>query len=59
VDKLKALLQSRKFWALIAGLVSVAAGYFSSAIAPDLAIKSAVALIVGYIFGTGIEDSGR
>jgi hypothetical protein len=58
MDKLLALLKSRKFWAAIVGLVVVTA----SKLDPNFPISaeqlsSIVYLLVAYILGTGLEDS--
>jgi len=59
MDKLKALLQSRKFWALILAMVGIWASYFSGAITAPEAINASVAALAGYMIGTGIEASGQ
>jgi len=58
-DKLKYLLGSRKFWAAVIGLAFV----FVKAFVPDFPIAedqvlNIVLLLVAYITGTAIEDSG-
>lgn len=57
--KLADLLQSRKFWALVASLASIAAGMLASGAnhlaAPD-AIKLAVAALAAYKVGTGLDS---
>ena len=57
VSKLLVLLRSRKFWALVVGLVVTAARAYD----PDFPISEAQAtelvyLIVAYILGTAMED---
>lgn len=59
MDKLSALLQSRKFWALVISLTAIwTAVYVGSLSVPD-AINASVAALAAYSVGTGIEDSGR
>jgi len=54
VDKLLALLKSRKFWAAVVGLVFLFVG---SRAGVDLeTLVAAVVVIVGYILGTALED---
>ena len=57
--KLKALLQSRKFWALIVSLVAIGVGVYNGAISSATAVQAAVAALAVYSIGTGIEDSGN
>jgi hypothetical protein len=57
MSKFKLLLRSRKFWAAIVGLVMV----LVTAYVPDFPlaedqILQLVIIIVGYIFGTAVED---
>ena len=56
MDKLKALLQSRKFWALVAALVAVGAGYFAEGITVWQAAQAVVAALSAYALGVAIED---
>jgi hypothetical protein len=58
--KLKLLLTSRKFWALIVGLVLI----ITKAFRPDFPLTEdqlipLVALLVTFILGTAIEDAGQ
>ena len=53
--KLKALLASRKFWALVAALVTIGCGYFTGTVTAPVAIQSAVAALAAYMVGTGLE----
>ncbi len=60
MDKLKALLRSRKFWAALVGLVMVVA----KAIWPDLPLQeeqvsSMVWVLAAYILGVAVEDGLR
>lgn len=59
MDKLKALLRSRKFWAAVAGLAMVAVKAFR----PDFPLSeeqvtSIVTLLAAFILGVGLEDIG-
>lgn len=58
--KLKALLTSRKFWALIVGLALILVKAFR----PDFPLTEdqlvpLVALLVTFILGVAVEDAGR
>ena len=57
MDKLKALLQSRKFWALVLALVSIAAGFAQGGITEWQAVQAAVSALAAYSIGVAIEDS--
>jgi hypothetical protein len=57
--KLLLLLSSRKFWALIASLVTVAAGYATGELQVWAAVTAAVSALAAYSVGTAIEDSGK
>lgn len=57
--KLKELLASRKFWALIASLVTIGAGYFTGSVDASSAVNAAVAAFGLYAVGTGIEAAGK
>jgi len=57
MDKLKALVKSRKFWAAVGGLVVVAI----KAIKPDFPLSDeqilgVVAVLSSYIIGTGLDS---
>ncbi len=59
-DKLKYLLQSRKFWAVILAVALV----LGRAYAPDFPLTQAqvsnlIYVLIAYILGTAIEDQGR
>jgi hypothetical protein len=59
MDKLSALFRSRKFYAALVGFVLV----IVRAYVPDLPftdeqLLAVVLIVVSYIVGTGIEDSG-
>lgn len=59
MSKIKLLLQSRKFWAAFVGIAMM----FVTELAPDFPLDGAqvervVWILMAYILGTGIEDSG-
>ena len=56
MEKLKALLKSRKFWALIASLVAVGGGYYTGSIAIFDALQLVVAAFAAYSIGTGLDN---
>lgn len=58
MEKVKQLLQSRKFWALIAALAAIAGGYFTHSIDVWQAIQALIAALAVYSTGVAIEDSG-
>ena len=55
--KLKTLLQSRKFWALITSLVAIGCTVYLGTVPITEAIQLAVAALAAYMIGTGL-DSG-
>lgn len=55
-DKLKALLQSRKFWALIVALVGVGTAAYTGKMVTADAINAAVAALMAYMVGTGLDN---
>ena len=57
--KLTALLQSRKFWALIASLAAITTGYLSGQMQAAPAIQSAIAALAAYMIGTGLDSSNQ
>lgn len=57
-EKTKAILRSRKFWALMASLVAIAGGLLTQQIDTWQAIQAAVAALAMYSTGVAIEDSG-
>jgi len=52
MDKVKELLQSRKFWALVLGLLAIIAGYSTGKLDAWQAIQAGVAALA--VYGTGI-----
>jgi hypothetical protein len=59
MDKLKSLLQSRKFWTLIASVVSIGAGYYTGGVDAFQSLQLLIAALAAYSVTTGIEDSGK
>ena len=57
--KLRGLLQSRKFWALVTALVATGAGYFTGELTAVQTVVAVVAALSAYSIATGIEDSGQ
>ena len=55
----KGIFNSRKFWALIAGLAAIVASVLSGEIAWAQAINLIVAAISVFIGATAVEDAGR
>jgi len=60
LSKLATLLRSRKFWAAIVGIIMMVVNelFPEFPITPET-IEQIVWLLVAYIIGTGIEDSGQ
>lgn len=56
MDKIKQLLASRKFWALVASLASIGAGLASKSVTPAHAVDLAVAAFAAYKVGTGLDS---
>jgi hypothetical protein len=54
-QKLKDLLTSRKFWALIASLVSIASGYFVGGVDLFQTLQLLVAAFAAFSVATGLE----
>jgi len=59
MQKLKELLTSRKFWALVGSLVAVGAGYFSGGVNLFDSLQLVVAAFAAYSIGTGLASSAR
>ena len=55
MEKIQQLLRSRKFWALIASLVTVWGGYYTGGITLLEAVQSTVAALGLYSVGTGLD----
>jgi hypothetical protein len=58
-EKFLLTLSSRKFWALVVSLVTVAAGYATGELQVWAAVTAAVSALAAYSVGTAIEDSGK
>lgn len=56
--KVKRVLQSRKFWALLAGLITIAATYYGGRIDAFQAASLTVGALAVYSTGVAIEDNG-
>ena len=54
MDKLKALFQSRKFWALVSSLVAIWGGHFAGAVTLLEAIQGTVLALSTYSLGTAL-----
>ena len=57
-EKLKALLTSRKFWALIAGLAAIAGTLATGQIDSWQALQAAIAALAVYSTGIALVDAG-
>ena len=58
LEKLKALLASRKFWALVTALVTTIGAYLTAQIDIWQMIQAIVAALAAFSLGTAIEDAG-
>ena len=60
MDKLKALLRSRKFWAAVIGLLLIVARNLWPQFLPfsDAQISEFLFVVIAYILGTALEDAG-
>lgn len=58
-NKLLGVIHSRKFWTLVAGLVTTAGAFATGQIDGAHALYAAIGLFGTYIVGTGVEDAGR
>lgn len=59
MDKIKQLLASRKFWALVASLASIGAGVASKSITASHAVDLVVIALSAYKVGTAIEGAPK
>ena len=57
--KIHNLLQSRKFWALVASAVAIIGAWQTGGMAGNDAANTLVAALAAYSIATGIEDSGQ
>lgn len=58
MDKFKALLKSRKFWAAVIALTLLIARAYINLPFTDEQISSFVFVVIAYILGTTLEDAG-
>ncbi len=58
-NKARALLSSRKFWALAASIVTLIGAVQTGTMQPAEAANTLVAALAAYSLATGIDDSGR
>ena len=57
MDKIKQLLQSRKFWV---GMVGIAYAFFGARAGIDeAALVAGIATVIAYVLGTALEDGLR
>ena len=56
MEKLLQVLKSRKFWALVASLVAIAAGYSTGQVDVWQSVQAAVAALGFYAVGTGLDS---
>lgn len=54
-QKLKDLLQSRKFWALAASIVSIGAGYYTGGVNLFDSLQLLIAALGAFSVATGLE----
>ena len=60
MNKILALLKSRKFWAAVVGLgLIIIKAYDPNFPIPEADLTRIVYVIVAYILGTGLEDLGK
>ncbi len=57
--KITNLLQSRKFWALVASAVAISGAWETGGMAGNDAANALVAALAAYSIAKGIEDSGQ
>jgi len=57
-NKIKAIFQSRKFWAALIAAISAAAAFFMDEITAWQLIQALVAVAASYATGVAIEDAG-
>jgi hypothetical protein len=54
--KLKDLLQSRKFWALLSSIVAIAAGYYTQGVDAFQSLQLLIAAFAAFSVATGLEN---
>lgn len=57
MSKFRALMRSRKFWALIAAVAAIVSGYMAGGLKMDVAIQAMIAALAAYMIGTGLDSS--
>lgn len=55
-EQILKILRSRKFWALLAALVTVAGGYFGGKLDAWQAVQAVIAALAVYSTGVALED---
>jgi hypothetical protein len=59
LEQFQRILRSRKFWVLIAALLTTLAAYMTSELTVWQALQAVVAALAVYSTGVAIEDSGN
>lgn len=59
MKKIIGVLQSRKFWACVIGLVTIASLFSTGQIDAGQAVNAVIAALAAYGIGTGIEAAGN
>ena len=54
--KLKSLLQSRKFWALVMALATTGISVYNGAVSADQGLIAAIGSLAAYMIGTGLDN---
>lgn len=57
MEKLKQVLTSRKFWALVISLTGIWTAVYVGAMSVPDAVNASVAALAAYMVGTGIEGA--
>ena len=58
MNKLLRLLQSRKFWVLVAAIVTIAGSYATNQVDAWQALQALIAALAAYTAGIAIVDAG-
>jgi len=58
LQQLSMVLRSRKFWALVMALATVAAGYFAGRVDAWQSLQAIIAALAVYSTGVALEDAG-
>jgi hypothetical protein len=58
LEQLSMVLRSRKFWALLMALATVAAGYFTGHVDAWQSLQAIIAALAVYSTGVALEDAG-